>query len=74
LLEDIPWSRARALIDEVWFLAPDGDTRLRRLVLRHQAFGKTPEAALAWALGSDQHNANLIQSTATRADLIIRLQ
>ena len=74
LLDNEPWNRARALIDEVWFLAPGDDIRQHRLVLRHEAYGKTPEAARAWASGTDQRNAELIQSTATRADLIIRLQ
>jgi len=43
------------------------------LVLRHQAFGKRPDEARAWALGTDQRNAELIESTAGRADLIVRV-
>ncbi|HYN72634.1 MAG TPA: nucleoside/nucleotide kinase family protein [Nakamurella sp.] len=73
LIDDSAWARARACLDEVWFLAPADEVRQRRLVLRHQAFGKSPDDALAWALGTDQRNAELIGSTAGRADLIVRV-
>lgn len=73
LLDHSPWTRARSLIDEVWFLATDENIRQHRLVLRHQAYGKTPEEARAWALGSDQTNAEFIRSTTARADLVVRL-
>jgi len=73
LIEDGAWARARAYLDEVWFLSPADDVRQHRLVLRHQAFGKRPDEARAWALGTDQRNAELIESTAGRADLIVRV-
>lgn len=73
LLDDGAWARARACLDEAWFLAPADDLRQQRLVLRHQAFGKSPDEARAWALGTDQRNAELIESTAGRADLIVRV-
>lgn len=73
LLDDGAWARARACLDEVWFLAPADEVRQHRLVLRHQAFGKSPDDARAWALGTDQRNAELIGSTAGRADLIVRV-
>ena len=72
LLDQHPWPRARSFIDEVWFLAPGDDIRQHRLVRRHEAYGKSPEQARAWALGSDQNNAELIESTTARADLIVR--
>ena len=73
LLDDGAWARARVCLDEVWFLAPADDVRQHRLVLRHRAFGKSPDEARAWALGTDQRNAELIESTAGRADLIVRV-
>ena len=45
----------------------------RRLVRRHEAYGKSPQDAQRWALGSDERNAQLIESTAGRADRIVRL-
>lgn len=73
LLDFDAWPKARECIDEVWFLAPLERTRHERLVLRHQAYGKPREDAERWALGSDQRNAELIESTAHAADLILRL-
>jgi pantothenate kinase len=74
LLESDAWPAARACIDEVWFLAPDADVRHDRLVRRHEAHGKSPEEAAFWAFGSDERNAQLIESTAVRADRIVRLR
>lgn len=68
------WPRARALMDEVWFLTVDQAVRHERLVRRHEAFGKSPEAARAWALGSDERNAELIAATAARADVVVQVR
>lgn len=73
LLDRDAWPRARACIDEVWFLAPGDRIRQDRLVRRHEAYGKSPDEARAWALGTDQRNAELIESTSAAADLVIRL-
>ncbi|CDO08204.1 nucleoside/nucleotide kinase family protein [Mycolicibacterium cosmeticum] len=73
LLEGNAWPAARAHIDQVWFLAPDTEVRHTRLLRRHEAYGKSPEEAEFWALGSDERNAQLIESTAGRADRIVRL-
>lgn len=74
LLESDAWPAARSHIDEVWFLAPDTGIRHARLVRRHEAYGKSPAEAEFWALGSDERNAQLIESTAGRADRIVRLR
>lgn len=73
LLESGAWPAARSAIDEVWFLAPDNEVRHTRLLRRHEAYGRSPEEARYWALGSDERNAELIESTAGRADRIVRL-
>jgi hypothetical protein len=46
--------------------------RLERLIARHAAHGKTPDAARAWALGPDQRNAELIATHKHKADMVIR--
>lgn len=74
LLEQDSWPTARAAIDAVWFLAPDTEVRHDRLVRRHEAYGKTPDDAAFWALGPDERNARLIESTAGGADRIVRLR
>lgn len=71
LLPDEPWGGIRALLDEAWFLKPDESLRQERLIARHVEFGREPEAARAWALGTDLKNAELVSRTAGAADLIV---
>lgn len=73
LVPDGPWAELRELLDEVWYLDLDERIRLRRLADRHVAFGRGPAEAAARARGTDQVNAELIATTAGRADLVIRL-
>lgn len=67
------WERVAPLLDLAFFVGVDHDIRLRRLIERHERFGKTPDAAVAWASGPDEANARLIDGTAGRADHEIRL-
>jgi len=67
------WDRVAPLIDLSFFVRVDRDIRLRRLIERHVRFGKTPDAAAAWATGPDETNARLIDGAAGRADHGIRL-
>jgi pantothenate kinase len=71
LLDEGPWQRVRALLDEVWFVDVDDRVRVDRLVCRHVAHGKDPEQARAWVLGSDEANARLVAATRSRADLVV---
>ncbi|MFF0823400.1 nucleoside/nucleotide kinase family protein [Micromonospora haikouensis] len=73
LLPDYPWDEVRSLLHEAWFLDLDAEVRHRRLTARHEAYGRSPEQARAWALGSDEANAALVAGTAGRADLVVRL-
>jgi pantothenate kinase len=72
LLDTGAWARVRAELDEVWFCEIDEEERVRRLVARHEEFGKGHEEAVAWVLGTDQRNARLVSSTRARADLVVR--
>jgi len=65
------WPDARARMAEVWYIDLPEAERLRRLVARHQAFGKPLSDAEAWARGTDQRNADLIATTRDAADLIV---
>ena len=73
LLDDGDWSAVRGLLDEAWYVDMDEETRLRWLIQRHVEFGKSPEAARAWVLRSDEANAELVAATRDRADVLIRL-
>ncbi|MFC8342923.1 nucleoside/nucleotide kinase family protein [Streptomyces sp. NPDC057280] len=65
------WPRVREQLDEVWFCELEEGERIRRLVARHEEFGKGHEEAVAWVLRTDQRNAELVASTRDRADLIV---
>ncbi|MFG2636559.1 nucleoside/nucleotide kinase family protein [Streptomyces sp. NPDC048362] len=71
LLREGSWGRVRPCLDEVWFCEVAEDERIRRLVARHEEFGKDREAAVAWVMGTDQRNADLVATTRGRADLVV---
>lgn len=69
LLQDTgAWPNARRCMDEVWYLCTEDAERRERLIRRHQQFGKTPDEARQWALGSDEDNARLAAASAHSAD------
>jgi pantothenate kinase len=65
------WAQVRDLVDEIWYLEPDEEVRVDRLVKRHMGFGANLEMARSRACGTDQRNADLVATTKTRADLIV---
>lgn len=72
LLSPHPTLRAvRAQLDEVWYLDTPPEIRLPQLVARHVAFGKREEEAHEWATGTDQRNAEHVESTRDSADLVV---
>ncbi|MFC7845779.1 nucleoside/nucleotide kinase family protein [Streptomyces sp. NPDC057382] len=71
LLESGAWARVRLLLDEVWFCALPERERLRRLIARHEEFGKSHAEAVSWVHRSDQRNAELVAATRDRADLLV---
>jgi len=73
LLGEAGWSEVAQLLTERWFVDTDNDRRMARLVARHVKYGKSIEEAHAWAHGTDQHNADLIEVTRVRADVEICL-
>ena len=73
LLCDDGFAAVRGLLDQTWFLDVDPAVRRARLVARHVAHGRTPEAAERWVASSDDRNAALVDGTRDRADLVVRL-
>ncbi|MFJ8630668.1 nucleoside/nucleotide kinase family protein [Streptomyces sp. NPDC093568] len=71
LLDTGAWAGVRPQLDEVWFCEPAEPERLRRLIARHEEFGKSHEEAVAWVLRSDERNAELVAATRDRADLVV---
>lgn len=73
LVDEAPWEAVRPLLAEAWYCELDDDVRVRRLVARHEAAGKSPDDARRWTLGSDARNAAVVAATRRRADLAVRL-
>ena len=73
LLDEGPWAHVAPLLDEVWYVEVDDRLRRERLVRRHEQFGRSPEAALAWVAGTDEPNARRIEATRARAHRVIWL-
>ncbi|WP_204742245.1 nucleoside/nucleotide kinase family protein [Glaciihabitans arcticus] len=68
------WERVLPLLDLSFFVEVEPGIRQSRLIERHVRFGKTPEAARAWALGPDEHNARVVRASAHGADHVIALR
>jgi pantothenate kinase len=73
LLDDPAWAPVRPLLDECWYLQPDDELRVDRLVARHVAHGRSPQAAREWVLRSDEANARLVAASKHRADRVVLL-
>jgi pantothenate kinase len=71
LLDDHGFGPVAGLLDESWFVALPDEVRLQRLIARHEAYGKSAEAARAWSHGPDEANARLVAATAHRADVVV---
>lgn len=71
LLREHGWHRVAPLLDVTVGVVLDEATRHERLIARHIAFGKSPDAARAWALGPDEANAALIAPTLQLADHLL---
>jgi pantothenate kinase len=73
LLEEGPWSRVHRLLDEVWYVGLDSEERVRRLIDRHERFGRPRPQAERFVHASDEANARLVEKTRDRADLVVTL-
>ncbi len=72
LLNDGPWARVAALLDDVWYVDVADALRDDRLVRRHEQFGRGPQAAREWVNHTDAPNARLIAATRSRAHWVFR--
>ena len=73
LHDDGGWEVCNDLLDESWMVDVDDDKRISRLISRHIAYGKDPEAAKTWAKGTDEVNAKLIERGRNRADFVVAI-
>jgi pantothenate kinase len=73
LLDDGAWASVAGYLEVSFFVDVDHDRRIERLIARHERFGKDVASATAWALGSDEANARVVETTARLADHVIEL-
>ena len=71
--QEYGWHEVFPLLDQSWFISIDDEIRMRRLIARHIAYGKTAQEAEEWSLGSDEMNARFIEKSANRAEKVINL-
>ncbi|XP_052185518.1 putative uridine kinase C227.14 [Diospyros lotus] len=72
LLEDGVWKEISSLFDEKWFIEVDIETSMQRVLKRHISTGKPPDVA-KWRIDyNDRPNAELINKSKKKADLIIK--
>jgi pantothenate kinase len=71
LLDRAPWDRIRALLDMVLYLDVPPGVRVPSLLRRQRARGLDRAAAHDWVHRSDEANAELIEKTRARADVVL---
>ncbi len=71
--QEYGWHEVFPLLDQSWFISIDDEIRMRRLIARHIAYGKTAQEAEEWSRGSDEMNARFIEKSANRAEKVINL-
>jgi pantothenate kinase len=59
---DTPWSEARALLGELWYVDTADHVRDTRLMRRHTEGGRAPEAARQWITSNDHPNGEYVKA------------
>ncbi len=67
LLDDAPWNRVRAYLDDRWFVDVDPQRRREQLVARHMRYGRDRSEAEAWARDTDEPNAVRVMASREHA-------
>ncbi|OYN96807.1 mannitol-1-phosphate/altronate dehydrogenase [Propionibacteriaceae bacterium ES.041] len=71
--DDEAWVEVRDVLDEVWYLDTPATGRARRLLGRRRSFGYATEQAASWVRDVDAVNAEVVEQSRERADLIVQL-
>ena len=74
LSQEHGFENVRKLLDKVYYIDINDEKRLERLIARHIRYGKTPDAAQDWAMGSDEANARYIETTKYLASDFLSLE
>lgn len=71
LLDRSPWSALPGLFDSIAYLDTPQELREQRLIDRHVEFGRSRAAAAEFVRRSDARNAERVEASRDRADLIV---
>jgi len=71
LLDSPPGDGIKPLLDEAWYLSVEPEVMHQRLVQRHMEGGRTRAQAEEKIRSTDLPNAELIEKTRNRADLVV---
>lgn len=67
-----PWASLLSLFDQAWFLDVDVGEAMERVRARQLAVGVSAEVSKARVEGNDRPNGELVASTRSRADVVVR--
>ncbi|WP_017597731.1 nucleoside/nucleotide kinase family protein [Nocardiopsis lucentensis] len=70
--DEAPWSRARALFAELWYVEAPDEVRELRLHRRQRAGGLTDDAARDWVERSDRPNGELVKRFQRNCTRVVR--
>jgi pantothenate kinase len=73
LLDEHGWSGVRNCLDEVWYLDVPPEVREQRLLHRRLSYGHEPQAAEDWVRTVDGRNGRTVETSRSRADLVVHL-
>lgn len=67
------WESVPEHLHEIWFIEVDAAERRERLIRRRLAFGHDLDAATQWVVEVDEANAQFVERTRDRADLVVTI-
>ncbi|MCT9929138.1 nucleoside/nucleotide kinase family protein [Planotetraspora sp. A-T 1434] len=73
LVGDGGWAEVGPLFDEVWFVVVETEIARERLTTRQITGGRSPESAEEWVGRNDMANLAIVNGTAPRADVLVKL-
>lgn len=67
------WPDVLPLLDQAWFVNLEDNIRQDRLISRHLKHGMNLEEATSWAMGTDEKNAQMVNSDYERSSLSFKV-
>ena len=73
LVRDGRWKAVARLLDECWMLELADHERRRRLIARHEQFGRSPDDARRWVSDVDDVNADVVRLRSAEPNLVVAI-